>query len=170
MARTEVCASRRQYLLSSLGPCSAIMLWRRSKTLYLPPYSPDLNPIEEFFAVLKSFVKRRWHEYEENLEQDFQVFLEWGMHRYYGNQIWHCQSILQARRCYGRRILNFWMLLLTKVPQSYIYCYPTGVIILPKWISQASICKHSAMSINTYRTVEATNILTSNVIVDLKFS
>ena len=23
--------------------------------LYLPPYSPDLNPIEEFFAELKAF-------------------------------------------------------------------------------------------------------------------
>jgi transposase len=26
--------------------------------LYLPPYSPDLNPIEEFFAELKAFIKR----------------------------------------------------------------------------------------------------------------
>ena len=28
------------------------------KLLYLPPYSPDLNPIEEFFAELKAFIKR----------------------------------------------------------------------------------------------------------------
>ena len=27
------------------------------KLLYLPPYSPDLNPIEEFFAELKAFVR-----------------------------------------------------------------------------------------------------------------
>jgi transposase len=27
------------------------------KLLYLPPYSPDLNPIEEFFAELKAFIK-----------------------------------------------------------------------------------------------------------------
>jgi transposase len=26
--------------------------------VYLPPYSPDLNPIEEFFAELKGFVGR----------------------------------------------------------------------------------------------------------------
>lgn len=26
--------------------------------IYLPPYSPDLNPIEEFFAQLKRFFKR----------------------------------------------------------------------------------------------------------------
>jgi transposase len=28
------------------------------KLVYLPPYSPDLNPIEEFFAELKSFIRR----------------------------------------------------------------------------------------------------------------
>jgi transposase len=27
----------------------------RVKLVYLPPYSPDLNPIDEFFAELKSF-------------------------------------------------------------------------------------------------------------------
>ncbi|CAK41749.1 uncharacterized protein An13g03530 [Aspergillus niger] len=47
------------------------------KLLYLPPYSPDLNPIEEFFAELKQFIKRRWYEYENNPEQGFDAFLEW---------------------------------------------------------------------------------------------
>jgi transposase len=47
------------------------------KLVYLPPYSPDLNPIEEFFAVLKAFIGKQWHEYEENPEMDFKVFLEW---------------------------------------------------------------------------------------------
>lgn len=28
------------------------------KLLYLPPYSPDLNPIEEFFAELKALIRR----------------------------------------------------------------------------------------------------------------
>lgn len=32
------------------------------KLLYLPPYSPDLNPIEEFFAELKAFVRRNWQK------------------------------------------------------------------------------------------------------------
>jgi transposase len=36
------------------------------KLLYLPPYSPDLNPIEEFFTELKAFIKKQWHEYEDN--------------------------------------------------------------------------------------------------------
>jgi transposase len=42
------------------------------KLLYLPPYSPDLNPIEEFFAELKAC--------EANLAgtsgQNFKEFLE----------------------------------------------------------------------------------------------
>ncbi|GFF55645.1 transposase [Aspergillus lentulus] len=47
------------------------------KLLYLPPYSPDLNPIEEFFSDLKQFIKRRWNECEENPGQGFDAFLEW---------------------------------------------------------------------------------------------
>jgi transposase len=30
------------------------------KLAYLPPYSPDLNPIEEFFAELKAFIRWNW--------------------------------------------------------------------------------------------------------------
>jgi transposase len=47
------------------------------KLMYLPPYSPDLNPIEEFFAELKAFIKRSWSTYEEDTAQGFDVFLEW---------------------------------------------------------------------------------------------
>ncbi|OZJ01563.1 hypothetical protein BZG36_05504 [Bifiguratus adelaidae] len=46
------------------------------KLMYLPPYSPDLNPIEEFFAELKGFIKRNWQAYEESPDQDFDAFLE----------------------------------------------------------------------------------------------
>jgi transposase len=45
--------------------------------VYLPPYSPDLNPIEEFFAELKAFIKGSWHNYKENPQQGFDTFLEW---------------------------------------------------------------------------------------------
>jgi transposase len=31
--------------------------------LHLPPYSPDLNHIEEFFAELKAFIKQSWKIY-----------------------------------------------------------------------------------------------------------
>jgi transposase len=31
---------------------------RSATLLYLPPYSPDLNPIEQFFAKLKAFLRK----------------------------------------------------------------------------------------------------------------
>ena len=30
----------------------------RAKLLYLPPYSPDFNPIENAFAKLKAFLRK----------------------------------------------------------------------------------------------------------------
>jgi transposase len=47
------------------------------KLVYLPLYSLDLNPIEEFFAELKAFIRRNWQVYEVNLAQVFDHFLEW---------------------------------------------------------------------------------------------
>ena len=47
------------------------------KLVYLPPYSPDLNPVEEFFAELKQFIKKQWSTYAVNLELEFSAFLEW---------------------------------------------------------------------------------------------
>jgi transposase len=47
------------------------------KLVFLPPYSPDLNPINEFFAELKAFIRRNWQSYEENSDQGFDTFLEW---------------------------------------------------------------------------------------------
>lgn len=39
--------------------------------LYLPTYSPDLNPIEHLFAKLKAFVKRLRPDTVDNLIQAF---------------------------------------------------------------------------------------------------
>jgi transposase len=47
------------------------------KLVYLPPYSPDLNPIEEFFAELKAFIQKSWQTFKDCPEQGFDVFLEW---------------------------------------------------------------------------------------------
>lgn len=47
------------------------------RLLYLPLYSPDLNPIEESFAELKAFIRRHWHFYEEYPAEGFDNFLEW---------------------------------------------------------------------------------------------
>ncbi len=47
--------------------------------LYLPPYSPDLNPIEELFAELKAFIKRNWHHYNDSSDWDFGAYLHNGV-------------------------------------------------------------------------------------------
>jgi transposase len=48
----------------------------RVKLVYLPPYSPDLNPIEEFFAKLKGFIRRNWSYYVDDPNREFGSFLE----------------------------------------------------------------------------------------------
>ena len=47
------------------------------KLVYLLPYSPKLNPIEEFLTELKAFIRRNWQNFEQVPEQGFDVFLEW---------------------------------------------------------------------------------------------
>ena len=44
--------------------------------LYLPPYSPDLNPIEEMFGELKTYIKQVWDEHIGFVKADFLGFLE----------------------------------------------------------------------------------------------
>jgi len=36
--------------------------------LYLPAYSPDLNPIEESFSALKAYIRRHGHALRQNLD------------------------------------------------------------------------------------------------------
>jgi len=45
--------------------------------VYLSPYSPDLNPIEEFFAEVKAFIKKEWHVWEQDQAIDFAKFFRW---------------------------------------------------------------------------------------------
>jgi transposase len=44
--------------------------------LYLPPYSPDFNPIEEMFGELKTYIRQVWDEYIGFVRADFLGFLE----------------------------------------------------------------------------------------------
>ena len=48
----------------------------RVKLIYLPPYSLDLNLIEEFFTELKVFIKKNWQVFKDAPEQGFNAFLE----------------------------------------------------------------------------------------------
>ena len=52
------------------------------KLVYLPTYSPDLNPIEEFFGELKAFIRRHWFSWVEDPESfgySFKAFLLWSV-------------------------------------------------------------------------------------------
>ena len=44
--------------------------------VYLPPYSPDFNPIEEFFAEVKIFIRQNWELYVYDPGQGFGAFLQ----------------------------------------------------------------------------------------------
>ncbi len=47
------------------------------KLLYLPPYSPHLNPIEETFGRFKACVKTHWSKFLEDPERRFSQYLVW---------------------------------------------------------------------------------------------
>lgn len=47
------------------------------KLVYLSPYAPDKNPIEEAFAKMKAFAKRHWYVYEENPDLSSEGLLKW---------------------------------------------------------------------------------------------
>jgi hypothetical protein len=38
------------------------------KLVYLPPYSPDLNPIEECFSFAKHYICRHGHQFQDIVE------------------------------------------------------------------------------------------------------
>ncbi len=48
---------------------------------YLPPYSPDYNPIELTFSVLKARVRRHFQEIWPHFEGTFGDFLHYAVER-----------------------------------------------------------------------------------------
>ncbi len=48
----------------------------KGKLLYLPPYSPDLNPIENAFSKIKQLVRSAAHRTREALWADIQQMLD----------------------------------------------------------------------------------------------
>jgi transposase len=45
------------------------------RILFLPPYSPDLNPIEKFWANMKRWIKNRISDFKELLDGIEQFFV-----------------------------------------------------------------------------------------------
>lgn len=54
--------------------CAARGVWVR----YLPPYSPDLNPIELFFNDLKALIRRTYRRQRPEFP-DYQEYIEWAV-------------------------------------------------------------------------------------------
>ncbi len=50
---------------------------RDARVLYLPPYSPDFNPIEQVFSKIKTELRRRELRTIEALEDAFGQSLDW---------------------------------------------------------------------------------------------
>lgn len=65
--------------------------------VYLPPYSPDFNPIEEFFAELKNFIKNPGPELSELFKKGLQGILA-GMRRRRGKTQGEYQGSFSSRR------------------------------------------------------------------------
>lgn len=54
---------------------------RGAKLIYLPPYSPDLNPIEKCWSKIKSYLRKAKSRTREKLEKALQkVFLLYTLH------------------------------------------------------------------------------------------
>ena len=45
------------------------------RLLKLAPYSPDMNPIGELFAEIKTYIRQQRHNYADVFEEDFRTFL-----------------------------------------------------------------------------------------------
>ncbi len=60
-----------------LAGVAAILAERGARGLYLPPYSPDLNPIEQAFAQVKARLRRERLRTVEALWNAFGRSLDW---------------------------------------------------------------------------------------------
>jgi len=65
--------------------------------LYLPPYSPDLNPIEMAFSKLKQLLRSAAHRTVETLWQNLQGMLDPITTSDAANFVRHCGYVLQTK-------------------------------------------------------------------------
>ena len=67
-----------------------IVAARGARLLYLPPYSPDFNPIELAFSKLKTGLRTAQARTREALEATIQAATEWISHQDDKNWFDHC--------------------------------------------------------------------------------
>jgi transposase len=65
--------------------------------LYLPPYSPDLNPIEQAFSKVKQLLRSAAHRTMEGLWQNMQSLLDQITAANAANYLRHCGYTLQVK-------------------------------------------------------------------------
>lgn len=55
------------------GAYISTVTYRGIRLVYLPPYSPDLNPIEECFSYIKQFIRRHGASFRHIAESGDEV-------------------------------------------------------------------------------------------------
>jgi len=93
----ERCAQKYVDLVRDIHSCcrlTYVLICRGVRLVYLPPYSPDFNPIEEMFSAFKAFIRRNGQEYRR-------IML--GRDRALINQILHAglHAVATAESCRG---------------------------------------------------------------------
>ncbi len=69
---------------------------RDARLLYLPPYSPDFNPIEQVFSKIKNTLRRREHRTISELERAFGESLDWITNEEAANYFQHSGYAIQG--------------------------------------------------------------------------
>jgi len=46
-----------------------------ARLIYLPPYSPDFNPIEEAFSAIKAFLRRHEDHFTSDTQLEYLIYL-----------------------------------------------------------------------------------------------
>jgi len=85
-------------LSSHKGPCVTELVESvQAKVLYLPPYSPDLSPIENAFSKLKGLMRSAAHRTRETLWGDMQRMLDLITPQDSAGFFTHCGYTLQVK-------------------------------------------------------------------------
>jgi transposase len=106
MTGTTFCAYVEQFLAPALAPGDVVVLDNLAahkvhgvrqaivaagaSILYLPPYSPDLNPIEQLFAKLKALLRKAAARTKDALWSTLGRLLEAVPERECANFLHHC--------------------------------------------------------------------------------
>ena len=61
---------------------------------YLPPYSPDYNPIELTFSVLKAWMRRHFWYLRQHFERDFGGFIKFATENSGCDRLLHNISVI----------------------------------------------------------------------------